>query len=237
MDCPTCRRPLKRTTYENIQVMQCEECFGYLVARTRLKLIKGSREQKPEALASAAQTERAPDTQERIRCPHCRVESMRKERVRVGEGEGEEFHLDVCRKCDRVWLDGGELARLQMKFEQSAKALEAFARQERLQTFDDEKRTELEERIDKLRERSDVFGASLTEVGFGVAGLLLVVLIVLTTFFESLVWAGTFSLALCGVFVWAIFKRLDATDFQGRVALAAVGIAEALFLIYLIWFY
>ncbi len=235
MDCPTCRRPLKRATYENIQVMQCEECFGYLVARTRLKLIKGAREQKPEALRSEAQTERAPDTQERIRCPHCRVEAMRKERVRVGGDE--EFHLDVCRKCDRVWLDGGELARLQMKFEQSAKALEAFARQERLQTFDDQQRTELEERIDKLREQPELFGASLTEVGFGVAGLLLLVLIVLTTFFESLVWAGIFSLALCGVLVWAIFKRLDATSSQGRVALAAVGIAEALFLIYLIWFY
>ena len=56
MDCPTCSRPLTRTTYENVQVMQCEECFGYLVARRRLTLIKSTREVGPEALHEEART-------------------------------------------------------------------------------------------------------------------------------------------------------------------------------------
>ena len=235
MDCPKCSRPLNRTTYENVRVMQCEECFGYLVARNRLRLIKSSREQTPEALRNEAQTEQAPDTQERIRCPSCRVEVMQKERVRVTADDF--FHLDVCRKCGRVWLDGGELARLQIKFEQSAKAVEAFAHQERLETFTDEQRTEFQERIDKLRGSESFLRASAADIAFVGTGVAFLLATIFSLFLGAPIWSGLLSLALCALLVYGFISRLDATSSQRLVALGVLAVVEAAFLVCLAWFY
>jgi len=235
MDCPKCSRPLNRTTYEDVQVMQCEECFGYLVARKRLMLIKSSREQGPEALRDEAHTEQASDTHERLRCPSCLVEVMNKERVRVTADDS--FHLDVCRKCDRVWLDGGELARLQIKFEQSAKAVEAFAHQEKLQNLSGGEQTELEERIGKLRDSESVVGASAVDLlTYGGIGACLVAMI-LTLILGHSRWSGAASLALCAWLVYLIATRPEATSDQRLWGAGLLGLAEVLYLACLFWFF
>lgn len=235
MDCPKCSRPLSRTTYENVPLLQCEACRGYLVARNRLKLIKSSREQSPETLENEARTERAPDTRERLRCPSCRVETMEKERVRITADDS--FHLDVCRKCRNVWLDGGELARLQIHYEQSAKAVEEFARQERLQDFTEEERTEFQERVDKLQDRESFLRASLADMAFFGAGLLFLVATGLCLFLEYPKWSALFSLALCATLVYAFLSRLDATSSQRVLALGLLGVVEAVYLVCLLWFF
>ena len=235
MDCPKCSRPLSRTTYENVRVMQCEECLGYLVVRKRLRLIKSLREQSPEALQSEADTQQVPDTQEQIGCPRCRVETMNKERVRIAADDF--FHLDVCRKCDRVWLDGGELARLQIKFEQSAKAVEAFAHQERLRSFTDEQRAEFQERIDKLPRSESFLRVSAADFLFSVGGIALFLATSFSLFAGHPIWSGLFSLALCALLVYGFISRLDATSFQRLVGLGVVGVVETAFLVYLVWFY
>jgi len=235
MDCPKCSRPLSRTTYENVPLMQCEDCLGYLVARNRLKLIKSSREQSPEALKNEVHTEQAPDTQERIRCPSCRVETMQKERVRVTADDF--FHLDVCRKCHNVWLDGGELARLQIHYEQSAKAVEEFARQDRLQDFTAEQRTEFQQRVDKLRDSESFLRASAADLGFFGAGLFFLAATGLCLFLEYPVWSALFSLALCATLVYGFISRLDATSSQRVLALGVLGVVEAVYLFCLLWFF
>ncbi|MFH1922802.1 MAG: zf-TFIIB domain-containing protein [Planctomycetota bacterium] len=235
MDCPKCSRPLSRTTYENIRVMQCEDCLGYLVARNRLKLIKSSREQSPEALKNEVRAEQTPDTQERIRCPSCRVETMQKERVRITADDF--FHLDVCRKCHNVWLDGGELARLQIQFEQSAKAVEEFARQDRLQDFTAEQRTEFQQRVDKLQDSESVFGTSVADLAFLSAGIFLLVATAGCLFFEYPVWSALFSLALCALLVYGAISRFEDTGIQRVLAICVVGLVEAVYLFSLLWFF
>ena len=234
MDCPTCSRPLTRTTYENVQVMQCEACFGYLVARRRLTLIKSTRELGPEALHEEARTEQAPDTHDQVRCPKCLAEVMRKERVRVSDEEA--FHLDVCRKCDNVWLDGGELARLQIKFEQSAKALDAFAHQERLESLSGNERTELEERIDNLEESPGAFGASMADLGLLATVGAFLLGTVLALILGSPAVSVLFSLALCASLAYAIVRWFGGTGPQ-KWGLGLLVLAEVAYLACLFWFY
>ncbi len=229
MDCPNCRRPLNWTTYENVRVMQCEQCSGYLVARNRLKLIKSTREQTPEALRSEADREKAPDTQEQITCPHCRVESMKKERIRITAADF--FFLDVCPKCDRVWLDGGELARLQIKYEESAQAVEEFARQRRLESLSEEQQTEFQQRVDKLRAAETSFGAVIADLGALTGALVfLVATLVSILFFGSRLASGLFSLLLAALLVYEILRRLDATSPTRLLALAVIGVLEVTYL-------
>ena len=234
MDCPTCSRPLTRTTYENVQVMQCEECFGYLVARRRLKLIKSTREMGPEALHEEVRTEQAPDSRDQLRCPKCLAEVMRKERVRVSDEQS--FHLDVCRKCDNVWLDGGELARLQIKFEQSAKALDAFAHQERIESLSGDERTELEERIDKLEESPGVFGASMADLGLLATVGAFLLGTVLALILERPVISFLLSLALCAALAYALVRWFGDTGSQ-KLGLGLLVVAEVAYLAALSWFF
>ena len=240
MDCPTCGQPLTRTTYEDVQVMQCETCFGYLVARNRLRLIKSSRQMTPDALRDEAHTEQAEDTAEQIRCPKCRVNRMRKERVRVTADES--FFLDVCRECNQVWFDGGELAKLQMEFEQSAKAVEEFAMKERLESRTEEQRAEFKERVAQLSESQSGLFAGLFDswalgalvigatIGFGAVVWLLIM--------GSWGWSVAASLVLCGLLA-LVTCRVDATSSQRIALLWGIGIAEAAFLLILafVWFF
>jgi len=228
MDCPTCERPLNRTTYEQTQVHQCEECSGYLVAQNRLRLIRSSRDQDNEALKAEAGAEQREDTQARLLCPKCRADRMMKERVRVSEDET--FHLDVCPKCKHVWLDGGELARLQLKFEQSAKAVEAFARQERLQNLDDGDRKALDKQINELPASEHfLHGAAVDLVLFGTAFAMFVGTLVSCLFFSQTV-AAIFSLALAAVLAAGASWRFELTRNQRMIFLGAIGLIEVIFL-------
>jgi Zn-finger nucleic acid-binding protein len=217
--------------------MQCEACLGYLVPRNRLKLIKVTRQQTPEALQNEAGTEGAADTTEQIRCPKCRVERMRKERVRVSADEF--FFLDVCGKCGHVWLDGGELARLQIDFEKSAQAVEAFALQERLESRTDEQRGQFHERLAKLAMPESGLIAGVADswtlivmgalIGFGL------VAIALACLWGRWGWAIVISLAVCVSLVYLTVRRIEATSRQRLVVLAVIGVAEAIFLALVAW--
>ncbi len=233
MDCPTCGKQLSQAEYESTRVEQCGECSGYLVARKRLRLIKSSREKTPDVLENEAGAEQQPDTREQIRCPKCRVERMKKERVRVSADEA--FMLDVCPKCENVWLDGGELARLQMKFEQSAKAIDAFARQEQLQNLDDDRREAFQQQLDELPSREHFLkgaGIDLTLLGGSVA---LLTATILSYLLGSRSGSATFSLVLAALLAWGVIYRFELTR-NGRLAvLAIVAVAEGAYLLLPIW--
>ncbi|MCH7988702.1 MAG: zf-TFIIB domain-containing protein, partial [Planctomycetes bacterium] len=129
MNCPTCDVRLDRAEYESVSVSQCPQCMGYLVNRNRVILIKTKQDHSPETLQAEVAAQSRPDAQANIRCPKCRGRQMSKERVPVGTDN--DFFLDVCRHCNVIWFDGGELARLQIQHESSTKALEAYAFQQK----------------------------------------------------------------------------------------------------------
>ncbi|GIW99218.1 MAG: hypothetical protein KatS3mg111_2551 [Pirellulaceae bacterium] len=158
MLCPKCSVKLERTQYEHFGIRQCPRCHGMLMRRDRVQAIRNRRETPPEALVEEiAQSPADADAQHRLRCPECRV-TMRKERRRMGPTE---FWVDVCPRCDLIWLDVGELAMLQLAFELSEQGAERLQIRERLQKMSPVQREELQRRIDSLPEY-DAFRNLLT---------------------------------------------------------------------------
>ena len=66
--------------------------------------------------------------------------------------------LDLCRECDLVWLDGGELAILQLLFEGSKKGMNAEAMRRRAAAFEasPERMQRFKENLDRLCEKNGV---------------------------------------------------------------------------------
>ena len=78
---------------------------------------------------------------------------MRKERVPVDTDN--EFFLDACRDCNVVWFDGGELARLQIQYESSMKALDTYAFQQKAQNRTEEQEEEFQRNLAALPKRAN----------------------------------------------------------------------------------
>ena len=152
MNCPNCQTDLFRVPYEGIQVLQCEQCKGHLLHRRRLDSVKRRREKSFEQLRAEAVADTAEavadtdvDTSDKVPCPRC-FRRMTKEFVK----EPAALHIDVCEPCRLVWLDGGELARLQLAWEISPQGVEAAELQRRLAEMSDERRAAFEENVANL---------------------------------------------------------------------------------------
>jgi len=155
MKCPSCAGQLVRTTYEGLPVFRCDECFGYLLGQKRVDGIKRSRDKSVEQLKEETLSESREDTKTIVRCPRCRMK-MKKEFL----AEPVFLHVDRCKPCDLVWLDGGELARIQLGHEMTPQSRDAAEMQRRLKEMDPQRRQEFEENLAKLPEpESFVLGA------------------------------------------------------------------------------
>ncbi len=227
MDCPKCGVRLARDQYENAAVYLCTSCSGYLVKRNRLLLIKQSRERSEEVLKQEAAQQSAEDTQEILRCPHCRAVKMRKERVRV-EPEGE-FLLDVCKKCDHVWFDGGELARWQLDHEAGESAREAEEFRRRVESRTPAEQAALERRLGEAPERASIIESALFEAA--VMGICLAALLMTGGAFllGYSLGAALASVVFCLSLGWLLVHH---THTQGGLitGLAAMGVLELGFL-------
>jgi len=154
MKCPACTAELVRVTYEGLPVFRCQQCCGYLVGRRRLEGIKRSRGKSVEELKQETLAESRADTEQRVRCPRCRV-YMKKEFLK----DPASFHIDTCASCELIWFDGGELARLQLAHEITPQAREAAEFQRRLREMSPEQRAQFEENLANLPEpESPLFG-------------------------------------------------------------------------------
>jgi len=60
------------------------------------------------------------------------------------------FHLDTCRRCEPVWFDGGELARLQLSYQISPQGKDAAELQRRWREMPPERREEFEQNLARL---------------------------------------------------------------------------------------
>jgi len=108
--CPLCSIYLKPETYEGFRIFRCSQCNGHLLDLTRFESIKRIPEKPLPELESEAREEFKGDTAGPIRCPRCHL-TMHKKPFTV---PGFDLHVDVCRSCSLVWLDGGELAMAQL---------------------------------------------------------------------------------------------------------------------------
>lgn len=146
MHCPVCEQSkMDRVQYEGLQILQCPGCRGFVLEQRRLRAIEKRRDLQLDDLAQEIE-HAANDTLSKLRCPKCR-RTMEKRKKPFGPSE---FWIDRCLKCKMVWLDFGELAKIQLIYEFSDQGMEQQQMQDRLQQMSDEDRKALEERIAKL---------------------------------------------------------------------------------------
>ena len=112
-NCPICDVPLEPEAYEGVPVLRCPDCQGHLLELTRYESIQRIPEKSLAELEAEAQAGFAGDNPSPIRCPRCHG-AMQKRPLPV---PGFDLHLDLCRGCALVWLDGGELAMAQLAYQ------------------------------------------------------------------------------------------------------------------------
>lgn len=157
MRCPACRTiNLKRDTYEGVNVDKCPQCLGHLIPRLRSEGIQRRSKLSQEDLTTQVMLDRGEDTQKLLGCPRC-GERMRK----VNKARPTRFQIDLCRECDLLWLDGGELALLQLAYEDSAQGRESREMQRRHEEMSQERKRQLHNNMKQLPKPSfqrGVFG-------------------------------------------------------------------------------
>lgn len=118
--CPRDHSVLVETEYEaGIEVDECSVCAGRWLDAGELERIgetverdyRKELDERP-ALGNLAYDVSREMSEERLPCPACGQEMARMEYARVSQ-----VVVDVCPECRGVWLDAGELERLEMFFE------------------------------------------------------------------------------------------------------------------------
>jgi Zn-finger nucleic acid-binding protein len=159
--CPKCQVELSPAVYEGFRVLHCAECKGYLVPWDRLEAIERVPSSTQEELKEEGRREFAGDTTAPLRCPRCRA-PMTKERLDVPVLD---LHLDRCESCRVAWLDGGELALVQLACEARAKSIEAADLRQRLRELNasPERKAQFEANLARLPDTPDPFSAAVGE--------------------------------------------------------------------------
>lgn len=150
MKCPNCKVKLERTQYEGVNIETCGQCKGSLVRKAKETAIKNRREKTKDDLLSELVASDGADTTEKIRCPRC-LSNMQKRTVKLGDQDG--FITDTCKKCELVWLDEGEIAKVQIAFEFSVVGQQQHRFQDRLKNMTPEEKQIYEDRIASLPEK------------------------------------------------------------------------------------
>lgn len=112
--CPVCNVELTPFEYEGFRIAKCLRCHGHLVKKSRLNSIRRVRGQTTPQLKRESKRDFKNSTKATLKCPRCHFK-MRKQPVKAPL----DLALDVCERCQLVWLDGGELAIVQLLFEAS----------------------------------------------------------------------------------------------------------------------
>ena len=115
MKCPNCQEMLCTVSYEGVEIETCPACKGEWLDAGELGNIirlreKRFNEQERQAIAkSATYTAVSLDEADRdLLCPKC---GGRTDAVNYGSGSG--IIIDKCPACGGIWVDGGELEKIQ----------------------------------------------------------------------------------------------------------------------------
>ena len=122
MKCPTDNSVLESSVYEeDIEVDICPSCRGLWLDKGELEQIEETQERDyseelkliPNLVGPAYEMARQKKLPE-ICCPKCGAGMSRREYAYCSQ-----VMIDVCVKCEGIWLDRGEIEALEMFFERS----------------------------------------------------------------------------------------------------------------------
>ena len=123
--CPRCRSPVTAGDYEGVTLETCERCHGQWLGPEQLKEIIDTHAKawRTEDL----QTRRPPglrgvpmaQLREDLPCPNCG-----RTMAAFNYGGDTGIILDKCSECGGLWLDGGELEKVQTAVEASDQDLD-----------------------------------------------------------------------------------------------------------------
>lgn len=161
--CPVCNVELQFVDYEGFRVRQCCLCRGHLVPLLRFKSIKRVDRKSPDELKSEAKSEFRKSSIETLKCPKCHL-ALEKRRVDLPFVE---LHTDVCEGCEVVWLDGGELALLQLGYQASSKFIDAQEFKRRMAELEASpaRKARFEENLGKLPRGKTPWHGALDDAG------------------------------------------------------------------------
>ncbi len=115
MQCPHCHQPLEALTFQGVQVETCPGCGGEWLGAGQLGAIveaRNARFTKEEAVAVAQAAAitgiKLTGTDRSFPCPACGAATHP---VNYGDDSG--IIIDECSACRGVWLDKGELDKIE----------------------------------------------------------------------------------------------------------------------------
>jgi Zn-finger nucleic acid-binding protein len=121
--CPTDGTALRKVKYEFTSIWQCPDCLGTFLTDEHISKLIRKQETKSEQLSGIIAEKHRGDTAAVARCPACnyRMEkrSAFEDTPKSRRGAVPDFSIDVCPGCKSIWLDGGELEKLELDFQQS----------------------------------------------------------------------------------------------------------------------
>ncbi|MCX7006724.1 MAG: zf-TFIIB domain-containing protein [Kiritimatiellaeota bacterium] len=164
-NCPHCHIPLTPMDYTGFNVLHCDQCKGYLVDVSRLETIKRLARKEQAELKAEVRAEYQGDTPAPVKCPKCHL-PMQKKPVQL---PGLMLQLDECKECALLWLDGGEIALVQLE----PRTLPIYSdmqdmkrRSAALET-DPERKAAFERNLAKLPDEADPFEDDLYANNYG----------------------------------------------------------------------
>ncbi len=109
MICPTCKSTMIVVEYKKIELDYCPECYGVWFDSGELELFLDSLnlEKRDQFISNLLSAPEAKTAEKKRRCPIC-AQRMGKTVV----GERPSILIDVCRRSDGLWFDGGEIGEL-----------------------------------------------------------------------------------------------------------------------------
>lgn len=119
MKCPNCNSGLKTISYEGIQIETCPGCEGEWLDEGELANVNRARERRFDKEERRAVTQatkiksvKLDDVDRDLTCPKCGGQT---DAVNFGGNSG--IIIDRCTSCGGIWLDAGELKKVQMLVE------------------------------------------------------------------------------------------------------------------------
>jgi len=114
MRCPKCKVLMQRIEYEDVPIRLCGECGGTWLSELSLKAIMHKRQQRlPEPVQQKfLDLADRSDSKEELACLSC-GKIMTKQAFM----DWDDIVIDRCAGCGGIWLDPGELEKIQIYWE------------------------------------------------------------------------------------------------------------------------
>jgi len=109
MICPTCKNTMIVVEHKKIELDYCPECYGVWFDSGELELFLDSLnlENQGQFFSNMLNAPEAKTPEKKRRCPIC-AQRMKKTVL----GDKPSILIDVCRRADGLWFDGGEVGQL-----------------------------------------------------------------------------------------------------------------------------